>query len=208
MSWVAVGVAGFQLISGAQQAETVRENARLQRDLDNMNAEYAKLDAYNAEQAGYSAEARYDSTINQTISGQKVGLASQGVDVNFGTAAEIQVDTKLVGFLNKLDIRNQAHERALGYENQSSNFRLRGATAEAQGEYNAGAIKNAALMNAAGTALSGYRRGPPSAKTSAPEGSFVGSGKSSGFYGENYLSGGSKQSDGYYGNLTGGKYKF
>lgn len=181
MSWVVAGVAAFQLISGAQQAETIRNNAEISKGVNELNAKYAELDAYHAEQDGYTAEARYQTTIDQTISSQKVVEAAKGVDVSFGTAKELQLETKLTGFLNKLDIKNRAHAQALGYENQASNIRLQGASNTAQAAYNASATETSAIISAANTALpaiSGYRRGS------------------------------SGKTDGYYGDLNGKKYKY
>lgn len=155
-------LAAYQLVSGAQQAETIREQGRLNKEIADVNAEYAELDAYNAEQSGYTQEARYQHVIDSTLSHQRVAQASQNVDVSFGTAKELQAETKLNGFLNQLDIKNQAHQQALGYKMQARNIRLAGVTGKAQAEYNAGATQNAAIIGAAGTALSGY------AKTAAP----------------------------------------
>lgn len=151
-------LAAFQIFSGAQQAESIRKNAELSQQVNDMNAKYAELDAYNAEISGYSNVARYENVIDSTVSQQKSALAANDTDVNFGTASQIQAETKLNGFLNKLDIKNQAHAQALGYMNQARNYRLAGEAAVAQGELNANATQNAALINAGGTVLSGYAR--------------------------------------------------
>lgn len=159
MAWAVVGVAAFQMVSGAQQAETIRDNAQISKEVNGINAGYAELDAYNAEQEGFTQEARYQTTIDKTLGEQKVALAAKGVDINFGTAAELQSETKLTGFLNKLDMKNRAHKIALGFENQASDIRLKGSSDSAQASYNASAVENAAVLSGLSTAVSGYTRG-------------------------------------------------
>lgn len=152
-AYAATGV--YQIVSGIQQGEIVRENAALTRDIANQNADLAEIDAYNAEISGFTQEARYQNVIDATLGAQKVALASQNIDINFGSAKEIQADSKLAGFLNKVDLRNQAHEAALGYKNQARSFRLAGVQADAQGSLNASSARNTALLSAASTAT-GY----------------------------------------------------
>ena len=103
------GLAAYQVISGAQQAETLRRNADFNRQLDALNAKYAEIDAWKMEQQGETMAARYQSSVDHVLATQRVAQASQNVDVGFGTAAALQAETKLTGFLNQLDIRNQAH---------------------------------------------------------------------------------------------------
>lgn len=171
MAAPALFLAGFQIISGIQQAEIVRENARLTKEVNDMNAEYAELDAYRAELNGESQEARYQSVIDSTLGSQKVALASQGVDITFGTAKELEAESKLNGFLNQVDIRNQAHQQALGYKQQARSIRLSGSQAVAQAEVQASAIRNTALISGAKTALptvTGYFKKNPSLLTTNP----------------------------------------
>lgn len=155
---VLIGLAGFQLLSSAQQAESLRESAQLYREIDELNAGYAEVDAWKAEQEGYTQEARYQSVIDQTIANQRATLISQDVDVNFGTAKALIEESKVTGFLNKLDIRNQAHQQALGYLDQAHNYRIQGALRTSQAAFDAASTKSAGLMNAGSTFISGYSK--------------------------------------------------
>lgn len=148
----------FQILSGAQQAEIVRGNAELSRMIGEMNAQQAEIDAYNSEQDGLSEVARYQTAIDQVEGQQRVVNAANDVDSNFGTAAELIKESKLTGYLNKLDIINKAHEEAMGYKRQAANYRLGGQQAEAQGAYNATAIRNSSIMSGISTYLTGYER--------------------------------------------------
>lgn len=153
MGAAVLALAGFQIISGIHQAETIRANAALSKEINEMNAEFAELDAYNAELNGLTQEARYQNVIDATLSTQKVALASQDIDINFGSAKEFAAETKLNGFLNQVDIRNQAHATALGYKAQARSLRLSGKTAEGQANLQASATQNAALIGGLTTAL-------------------------------------------------------
>lgn len=144
--WGAAAMAGYQIISSMQQAEILRQNAEISKEINEMNAQYAEMDAWEAEKTGLEQEARYQTTIDQTAGAQKVALAAQDMDINFGTAKELQNESKLAGFLNHLDIRNQAHAQALGLKNQARNIRLTGRAESASANLQASAIQNAGLM--------------------------------------------------------------
>ncbi len=149
------GLAAFQMLSGFQQAEQIRQNADIKRQIAEMNAKYAELDAYNAEKAGFTHAARYQSTIDATVGAQKTAMASQGVDVHYGTAAAVQNQTRLTGTLNILDIQKQAMAQAYGYKTQATNIRLGGQTAVAQGALDAGSVETTGLLRGFGTAIQG-----------------------------------------------------
>lgn len=187
MAWVTVGVAAYQIVSGFQQAEMVRENAKISREVAAMNADSAAIDARNAELDGMTQEARYQTVIDQTIGEQKVAFAAQGVDSNFGTASAIQAETKLTGELNKMDVRDRAHAEALGYKNQAGNIRLQSRMGGLQADTQASSIQNASILNAVGTGASGYTRTRGSSsptKTDKGGESFGGFSKSSGYLGD------------------------
>lgn len=171
MTWVAAGFAVFQVVNGAQQAELVRDQGRLTKEIADMNAEFAEVDAWNAEKQGDTNVARYEGQVEQTLSAQRTAFAAKDVDITYGSAAEVVKDTKLAGFLNVLDIKNQAHNQALGYKNQARQFTMAGITGESQSAINAGGIKSASIMNAGSTALSGYSKSKGKSSSSTSESS-------------------------------------
>lgn len=147
------GLAAYEIISGFQQAEMVRANAELSQEINTFNADLAQIDAYEAEKAGYSQVARYEGVVEQTVGSQRVALAAQGVDVSFGTAAEIQEDTKVRGFLNQQDIMAEANARALGFKNEARSRRLQGYLSAVGAEVSASATRNAGIIGAAQTGI-------------------------------------------------------
>lgn len=152
------GLAGLQIWSGYQTAELIRDSARLQGQINDMNAGFAELDAYNSEVQGFSETARYQTTIDQTVSGQRVAFAAQGVDVSYGTAKEVQNESKLTGFLNQLDIQYQARQKAAGFHREARNIRLGGAMSNLSSEREASSAIRSGIFGAAQTGLSGYAR--------------------------------------------------
>jgi hypothetical protein len=156
--YATAALAGYEIVSGFQQAELMRDNAKLTRQVNEMNAQYAEIDANNAELDGIEQENRYQTVIDQTIGNQRVAYAAQDVDINFGTALAVQAESKLTGMLNQMDIRNQAHNKAVGYKTQARQMRLQGYLDSVQSEVRASATQNAAIMGAAKTGLSGYAK--------------------------------------------------
>lgn len=146
----------FQVASGAQQAEMVQANGRLSQRISDMNAKYADLDAYEAEKFGFTQSARYQSVIDSMIGEQKVRLANQNVDVNFGTAKELQEETKLTGFFNQLEIQNAARARARGLRIDASNMRLGSYMQGIQSDVSATAVRSSSYADAVKTGITGY----------------------------------------------------
>ncbi len=143
--------AAFQLASGFQQGEMIREQAALKQRVDQMNIDATELDAFHAEQFGQTEAARYQNVVDATLSGQRTAFAAQNVDASYGTAGELQAETKLTGFLNMLDIRRQATEKAAGLRSEARNMRLGSSMGRFQAEINAGSAQAQGVISAAQT---------------------------------------------------------
>lgn len=154
----ALGLAAFQVASGYQQGEMMRENARFKKEIDDLNIESAQVDAFNAEKEGWTQQARYKNVIDSTVSEQRSDFAAKGVDVNYGSAAELQDESKLTGYLNLIDIQKKANERAQGFRREAANTFLSSSLSFRQSESEASAKQMSGLMTGAGTAISGYSR--------------------------------------------------
>jgi hypothetical protein len=154
----AAGVAALQLFQGQGQAEAIRQNAEYQRQVGDMNARFAEVDAYEAEKFGYTEVGRYQNIIDSTVGEQRANYAAQNVDVNYGTAADVQTETKLSGFLNQLELQRQAREKAMGFRREARNLRLGTSLTVTGAQTNAAAAETSGLLNAAATGLSGYER--------------------------------------------------
>jgi hypothetical protein len=149
-------LAGVQLLQANQQAQEIRDNARFTKQIADMNAQFAELDAFKAEEQGFTMAARYQTGIDKVISDQRVVMAANDIDVNYGTAKAFEAESKLNGYLNQLDLRSQAHAQALGYKREARNLTFKGEQAITQGNINANATMTAGILNAATTGVKGY----------------------------------------------------
>lgn len=160
MAWQYAAIAGLQLLSGIQQANNIQKQAELQKKMDEFNLEQTQLDAFLAEADGETQLARYQSVIDQTLSAQTVGYTANNVDANFGTAKDIQEESAVNANLNKIDIQNQAHMKALGFKNQAINMRTQSTLNSLASETYATNVRNSAILGAAGTAAKGIQSMP------------------------------------------------
>lgn len=129
-------LAGFELWNKFEQGKLIDRASNLAREEALMNAEFAELDAYEAERAGYSIAAREQSVAQQSISELRADYASKEVDVGYGTAADIQAESWLIGYLNTIDLRRAARDQAKGFLNEAGSYRLGANAIDAQGRIN------------------------------------------------------------------------
>lgn len=150
------GLAALQLYTGTENAKMMQRSARMQERVANINAKYAEEDAYKVLKHGFEEVANYQIKVRDTLGAQRLAMAVNDVDPNFGTAAEIQAETKLTGFLNQVDIMANAQAKVLGLKREARMTRLGGAMARAQGEMNATATRTASFLRAGEMGVSGY----------------------------------------------------
>ena len=161
MAWVAVSAGsagaagGLSILGGVLSAQATRNNAAIVQQVDDLNSQYAELDAYNVQQEGATKADRYQDVIDATLSQQQSEEASKGQSVTFGTASEVAADTKIAGLQNQLDIKRQASMQAMGYETQATNLQMQGALGVGLASQTAGAEELAGFEGAA-TAAGGY----------------------------------------------------
>ena len=155
---VAVGVAAFQVYSGLKQAESIRRQARLTAQLNELNAQYIEYDAWQAEAFGQTEQARYQTEIDKVAGEQKVNFAAADVDINYGTAGELRAETQLTGVLNKMEIQNQANQRSMGLKRQANNVRFSTTMMQNQAEAQAQAVTTQGVASGISTGISAYAR--------------------------------------------------
>lgn len=158
---MSAAVVGLQLAGGYFASQNIKETARLNQDIANMNAQFAELDAYDAITQGYTEQAKYQAVIDKTLGEQQLIQTAQDIDVNYGTASAVQSETKFTAEMNLMEIQKQAEERALGYKKQSRDYRTSGAMQRAEGDQRASAVRFNAIAGAAQTGLSGYKESAP-----------------------------------------------
>ena len=153
----ALGLAGLQLAGGYFKAQSMRETAKLNQKIAEMNAEFAEIDAFKALQGGQSQKARYQSVVDQTMSTQTANIAASDVDLTYGSIASVQKETRFTAELNKMELDKKAQEAAYGYKAQARDYRVSGATARSVADANAGQALASGIAGAASTYASSYK---------------------------------------------------
>lgn len=105
--------------------------------------------AEDAVKRGDIAEGNQAYETKALIGRQRAQFAANGVDVNVGSAVDIQSDTAAIGQQAQLTIRSNAAREALGYRTQGMNFAADAGLAEARGK----SAQTAGYMSAFGTVL-------------------------------------------------------
>lgn len=119
------GSMGAQSISSIgtsySQSQALKAQGEYQKQVADANSSLATIKAQDAVQRGNAASGRNDMQTKRMIGTQRAALASQGIDVNIGSAADVQGDTAAMGALDSLTIRNNAWREAWGYKVQALN---------------------------------------------------------------------------------------
>ena len=122
-STVASAASGALSFVGAiSQGNAAAKQAEYQAAFARNNQIMANNAALDAEAAGRTKEANARRATEGLKGRQRAVLAANGVDVNTGSALDIQTDTAALGELDALTIRSNAERDAVGYRNQGQNF--------------------------------------------------------------------------------------
>lgn len=162
--WAYALLAGAQLVGGYQSADAIRRNGNIRSSINDMNAKFSELDAFNAVRDGQSKAARFATTEADVIGKQRTQMAAQHVDVNYGTAVDVQSDSKLTSMLNVLELQKQGRAQAMGLKMQAINTRLGSQMSELQSQMDASAAENHGFTSALSTGISGYERAQSTGK--------------------------------------------
>jgi len=122
------------------QASVADQNARLAEDQAQDSIQNTNLEA----------QRRYRD-LAQTKGAQTAAMAANGIDLNFGSAVDLQRDTAATGAEDLAQIYKGGNERTRGFEINAFNYR-----SEAQGDRarGSGALIDG-IFNGLGTALGG-----------------------------------------------------
>lgn len=140
--------------AGKQQQEASESQA----DLLDYNAEVADLQRKDALDRGAEEESRFRTQVRGAIGTERTEFAANNVDVNFGSAADVQADTAFLGELDALTIRVNAAREAWGFQVQGEDIRRRAEITRREGVQQARAGEeagNAAYLAGAGNLLIG-----------------------------------------------------
>lgn len=121
MCWLAAIPIAMSVAGGVMGAQNARDQGAFQSAMGEQNAAYKEIAAQDAERRGDVDADSYRKQVGQLIGSQRTAFAGNGIDVNSGTAAEIQDDTAAIGEFDALTIANNAAREAWGYRVGASN---------------------------------------------------------------------------------------
>ena len=158
MGAAGAGIAGLQLFQAYGQAQSMEAMGDYQKSMSEINARNAELQAKDAISRGDSAAEEYAKKVNQTVGAQRTAFASQGVDIGYGSAKDIQRETYEIGARDTMTIKNNAFLEAMGYKSQAAEMSRAGRMAQMGARSEAASTLLAGGMNASSTLYSNYGR--------------------------------------------------
>lgn len=133
------------IVAGGVKGLSTYSAGKVNSDISAYNAKVQAGLAKDAEARGVETERRLRLRTRQVIGAQRAGLAAQGIDINSGTALDVQADAAYVGELDALTARNNAELEAYGFKVQEQAYKMQGAL-----------DKQGGLLGGIGDILSGY----------------------------------------------------
>ncbi len=114
----AIGTMG----SAYAESKSIKAQSKYEAQQLELNSKLADLQAKDAEHRGKQDVANYKTEVNKLIGSQRASMAAQGIDVNDGSALDVQMDTKEMGALDALTIKNNAFREAMGFKIESVDY--------------------------------------------------------------------------------------
>lgn len=124
-------------VSNLFNAYASYEQGKYLDSVSKVNAGISRQAAADALERGSLEADEQRKQTQQVIGSQRAAYASGGIDVNTGTAGQVQSDTAALGELDALTIMNNAAREAYGYEVQAIDQRQQGKLAKYQGKMQA-----------------------------------------------------------------------
>lgn len=121
-------------VSNLFNAAASYEQGKYLDDVAKVNAGISSRAANDAIKRGEVEADEQRKTTQQVIGAQRTGFAAGNIDVNTGSAGQVQNDAAALGELDALTIINNAEREAYGYRVQAMDQRQQGKLAKWQGK--------------------------------------------------------------------------
>ena len=138
-------------IGAGQQAKAEQSAANHQAQVARNNAIIAERAAKDALAKGAIEERRQRIRTAQEIGSQRARAAARGVEVDTGSARELNIDTAGLGELDALTVRSNALRESLGFETRAGDFTSEAELALATGRN----ARQAGKVSAVGSLITG-----------------------------------------------------
>lgn len=169
-----VAVVAASLAIAKIQGDAEIGQAKYKQSVANANSRLANLQAQDATDRGESNASDQLKKTKQLISSQRAALAAQGLDINQGSAKDVQDESAMLGAQDALTIRNNAAMEAWGFRSQADNFKFEGQAGVLAAENSARNSLISGGLNAY-SAMGGFSSTPKPTVTSSYASGFKGS---------------------------------
>lgn len=142
----AVITAGSQVYGGMQ----ANAQGKYQQQLAERNADLEDRSRRDAIARGETDQLQHYRKLSQALGEARLKSTASGLDVNFGSAADLESDIALMGYEDSATISQNTTKEVKGYDINAANYRSEGAAARMKGK----AAQTAGFISAGGTLLS------------------------------------------------------
>ncbi len=118
-----VGSALTNAMGNRAASQARKDSLAMQAQIARHNQQIAQERIKDTRRVGKQAEFDHRRKIKQTVGAQKAALASQGIDLSFGTPAELMSDTDIIGEFDVGTIRDNTKRRV--FEHQINEYNAR-----------------------------------------------------------------------------------
>lgn len=123
--------------------------AKYETKIANQNAELEERNRRDAISRGETQQMQHYRKLAQALGEARVKNSAAGLDVTFGSAANLESDIALIGYEDSATISENTTKEIKGYDINAANYRMQGKAAKMRGK----AAKTASYFSAAGTLL-------------------------------------------------------
>lgn len=155
MCWMALIPVAISLVGGMMGAQNARQEGAYNAGMLNRNAALKEQAAQESIFAGDTSADWQRVRTGQAVGTQRSVQAANGIDVNSGSAAQLQDDTAMIGELDALTIQNNAAREAYGYRIQADQDRMNAV----QTVTNAGNKATGSILGGLGSAFGSFAGG-------------------------------------------------
>jgi hypothetical protein len=111
-----IAVSTLSAVGQLKQAQAARKQGNYVGAIEDQNAKFSEMQADDAIARGYEAAFKRRIETNQLAGTSRAAMAAQGIDVNTGSALDIQENNQRIGELDMVTIKNNAARQAWGYQ--------------------------------------------------------------------------------------------
>ena len=154
--------AGAGIMNSYAQSKALKQQGQYEQQIYQQNARSLERQAGDTIERGRIEAAKVRRGARSVIGQQRTSYAGQGVDVNSGTALDLQDETFAMGEMDVLTVKNNSWLEAFGYKTEASNQKFKAAYTRRAADFNAQATLVTGGLRAAGDILEGaykYKKG-------------------------------------------------